>query len=100
MPLNNFHTPPHNPVPDRHYVLPIYMEPLANIYPTSLGFPLLSLGEYLSIMEKMVMARFTRTTSLLLRSGIPLLETLKLIRQVISSSNMMVIIDKAHDKIQ
>jgi type IV pilus assembly protein PilC len=52
------------------------------------------------LYTKMVMERFSRTTSILLHSGIPLLETLKLVRHVVGSVNMSVVIDKAHDVLQ
>ena len=48
----------------------------------------------------MVIERFTRTTAILLHSGIPLLETLKLVRYVVGSVNIAAVIDEAHDVLQ
>ena len=53
-----------------------------------------------TLSTKVVMERFTRTTALLLRSGIPLLETLKLVRHVVGSVNVEATIDKAHSVLQ
>ncbi len=53
-----------------------------------------------SLYTKMMMERFSRTTSILLHSGIPLLETLKLVRHVVGSVNMAKVVDKAHDVLQ
>lgn len=53
-----------------------------------------------TLYTKMVIERFTRTTAILLHSGIPLLETLKLVRYIVGSENIAEVIDRAHDVLQ
>jgi type IV pilus assembly protein PilC len=50
-----------------------------------------------TLFTKMVMARFTRTMALLLRSGIPLLESLRLVKNTTGSVNMGELLQEAHD---
>ena len=52
------------------------------------------------LYTKMVMSRFTRTISLLLRSGIPLLESLRLAKHATGSVHMSQLLQQSHDNLE